>query len=125
MITPAYAHVLLSQWGAWSNTGGIIPRRMQALSARWQSEIPTEWPEEPECDYLVTTDDDTLGLVDSVVASLRQREVRHYVVLVDVYRNRHTYARQVEDDALRCFVGAWNARQAGRMLGVDMAGVKD
>lgn len=106
MTSPAHAHILLTQWAAWSRTEGVIPKELSCVSALWQKYVVTEYPEEPEHEE-VTWDDVTMGVVDSVVAGMGRTNVRYYVVILDVYRNGREYDRAIEDAAIQHFANLY------------------
>ncbi len=101
----AHAHILLTSWAEWSRTGGVIPKKMWESRAKWQFEVATDYPEEPDGNHF---DDDEMGRVDAVIAGIGRTHVRHYVVILDVYRNGRGYAPDVEDRAIAHFAGCWS-----------------
>lgn len=108
MTSVAHAHILLNRWGEWSRTGGIIPKKLEYALARWQSEVPSDYPEEPE--HVGSFDDDEMSLVDRVVAEIGRTHVRYYVVLLDMFRNSREYGRDVEEEAVQHFANLYNLK---------------
>lgn len=107
MTSIAHADVLLREWAAWSKDGGIIPKKLGCAVARWQFEVPSDYPEESERPHY---DDDEMSRVDRVVAEIGRTNVRHYVVLLDIYRNFKEYDRSIEDAAIQYFANLYELR---------------
>lgn len=103
------ADYLLQQWAIWSKSGGGIPKGLHAVSAHWQREIPTDYPEEPDHEQC-GCDDEEMSIVDTVVAGLQRVNVKAYVVILDVYRNGRDYHKSAVDEAMRVFEKAYSER---------------
>lgn len=104
----AEADYLLQQWAVWSLSGGVIPRQLDAVSASWQRDIPSDYPEEPDT-HTCHCDDDTMSRVDSAIAALGRTHPRYFVIIVDVYRNGRNYRPDAEDEAISAFMRAYYA----------------
>lgn len=100
------AHILLTEWAIWS-AEAIIPKQLHDTSAKWQKEVPSDYPEESHarpCAF----DDETMGNVDRALTSLRN--TKPYVVILDTYRNRKRYHPEVVEEAINAFTLAyWSA----------------
>lgn len=108
------ADYLLRQWAIWSLNDGIIPKKLFELSPNWHREIPSDYPEEPHTSHC-DEDDETMGVVDRVVAELGRTKPKAYVVILDVYRNQRSYHKTVEEEALADFCRLYAARPSQKV----------
>lgn len=100
-MTTAHYDLLLRQWGQWSITGGVIPKKMWESKSKWQMDVASEYPEEHDDNSDI--DDDLMSDVDRAVCMLRDGYVKAYVVILDTYRNKRRYELCVVDDAVAAF----------------------